>query len=269
MAEEKQLEFYLLRYVPTAVREEFVNIGLIMIELGFPGFADARFLPGWKAAERVDSQVDIEMLQAVERYVRAQLGDPAARQILLRKMEDSFSNLIQLSAKSVCLADDPAKELEALASFYFKVIRPPTERLVSGRSRIWQQMRTAFEHEGILGALMKDIPMEKYNEEGDPLKLDFAYNVGEKLKVFQAVSLDKRNLGPANSLGLQASNIIQIFAKKNKSETFLTAIVEDDWDRTDKYVVFAHRAMARNDVKVLGVAEMPRIAHEAKLELRM
>ena len=32
MAEKRQLEFFLLRYVPDAVREEFVNIGVVMVE---------------------------------------------------------------------------------------------------------------------------------------------------------------------------------------------------------------------------------------------
>ena len=37
MAELKQLEFFLLRYVPDAVKEEFVNIGLLMREVGEGG----------------------------------------------------------------------------------------------------------------------------------------------------------------------------------------------------------------------------------------
>ncbi len=34
MAEKRQLEFFLLRYVPNVAREEFVNIGLVMTESG-------------------------------------------------------------------------------------------------------------------------------------------------------------------------------------------------------------------------------------------
>ena len=34
MSERRQLEFFLLRYVPNAVRQEFVNIGVLMVEAG-------------------------------------------------------------------------------------------------------------------------------------------------------------------------------------------------------------------------------------------
>ena len=34
MAELKQCEFYLLRYVPDAVKDEFVNLGVVLLETG-------------------------------------------------------------------------------------------------------------------------------------------------------------------------------------------------------------------------------------------
>ena len=44
MAELKQCEFFLLRYVPDAVKDEFVNIGVVLMEPGEErsGFARAR-----------------------------------------------------------------------------------------------------------------------------------------------------------------------------------------------------------------------------------
>ena len=59
-------------------------------------------------------------------------------------------------------------------------------------------MRTAFEQHSVLN-LRTDIAMAKYTEPGDPLKLDFAYALNEKLKVFQAVSL-KGDLGARTTL---------------------------------------------------------------------
>ena len=40
-----ELEFFLLRYVPDAVKDEFVNIGIVMIESSAngAGFADVAF----------------------------------------------------------------------------------------------------------------------------------------------------------------------------------------------------------------------------------
>ena len=51
MADLRQLEFFLLRYVPDAVKDEFVNIGVVMLEPGAngAGFADVRFTRDWRA----------------------------------------------------------------------------------------------------------------------------------------------------------------------------------------------------------------------------
>lgn len=267
MGDLKKLEFFLLRYVPIAVREEFVNIGLILMEADHDGFAEVRFAPDWRAAERLGPQVDTEMLEAIERSARKQFQNPETRAAFVRKMEDSFSGLIHLSPMRAYLAEDPAKEIEALSSFYFKVINQPTQRVPSGRSRIWQQMRAAFEQEGILGYLMTDIAMEQFTQPGDPLKLDFAYRVREDLKVFQAVSLSGK-LDPANYFGSRARDIIDILAEKTGAAPFLTAVVNDDWNRSDAEAKYAAGAMMEKRVEVAVLADMPKIAGRARLELR-
>jgi len=265
MAEQKQLEFYLLRYVPNAVKGEFVNIGLMMIEAGEGGFSEVRFTQDFRPAERLDPQIDIEALQAIERHVRNQFQDPARRQLLLRKMEDSFSNLIQMSPKSIVLAEEPAKEIEALASFYFKVVHQPVRRIPTGRNRIWQQMRAAFEQEGILKLLMTDIPMGRYTRAGDPLKLDFAYGVRKELKAFQAVSL-KGKLDQAKYFASRVKGVAEAF-RRSGNEPFLTAIVDDDWDQTNKEIDFVVTSMRDDDVQLSVVADMPKIARQARVDL--
>jgi hypothetical protein len=267
MAELTQLEFYLLRYVPNAAKGEFVNIGLMMIEAGEMGFGEVRFTQDWRPAERLDPQIDTEMLQAVERHVRQQFQDPARRDLLLRKMEDSFSNLIQLSPKSIVLAEEPAREIEALASFYFKVVHQPVQRIPTGRNRIWQQMRAAFEQEGILELLMTDIPMEQYTCAGDPLKLDFAYRVRKKLKTFQAVSLNGK-LDQAKYFASRVKGVAEGF-RRSGNEPFLAAIVDDDWDQTNKEIDFVVTSMRDDDVQLSVVADMPKIARQARMELSL
>jgi hypothetical protein len=97
MADRRQLEFFLLRYVPDAVKDEFVNIGLVMVEPGAngEGFADLRFTRDWRRVRCLDPQADVEMLAALERDIRGQLGNAHDREVLMRRLEDSFSNVIQ------------------------------------------------------------------------------------------------------------------------------------------------------------------------------
>lgn len=133
MADKRQLEFFLLRYVPDAVKDEFVNIGVVMIEAGTNGgaFADVRFTRDWRRVRCLDPQADVEMLEAMEREIRGQLGEARERGVLLRRLADSFSNVIQVSPTKGCLAEEPAKEMEMLAHLYFDGPKPASR----GRSR--------------------------------------------------------------------------------------------------------------------------------------
>ena len=91
------------------------------------------------------------MLEALERdMLRKRLSSNEDRTILLRQMEDSFSNAIQLSATQRCLAEDPVAEIEAVG---FNVSMPGStkvggKREASGRQRILGKMRDAFEQSG-------------------------------------------------------------------------------------------------------------------------
>ena len=66
----------------------------------------------WRRVRCLDPQIDVEVLQGIEGYVRMQLQNSQDVGPLLFKFEDSFANLIQFSARQVCLAADPALELE-------------------------------------------------------------------------------------------------------------------------------------------------------------
>src|SRR5579862_9112434 len=130
MPELKQLEFYVLRYAPHAVKAEFVNIGVLMIEPGpnAGGFADVRFAKEWRRVHCLDPQADVEVLEALEREMQAHMRVEGDRAALLKRMNDSFSNLIQVSPVKACLAERPAKELELLTRLY-------TENLQGGGIR--------------------------------------------------------------------------------------------------------------------------------------
>jgi len=151
MADLKKLEFFLLRYVPDAVKDEFVNVGLVMLEPGGDGegFADVRFTRDWRRVRCLDPQADVEMLEALERDIRSQLREARDREVLLRKLDDSFSNLIQVSPTKGCLAEEPAKEMETIARLYFEAPKGAARLERSERQRILKGMRGAFEQAGV------------------------------------------------------------------------------------------------------------------------
>jgi len=268
MADLRKVEFFLLRYVPDAVKDEFVNIGLVMLEPGAngEGFADVRLTRDWRRVRCLDPQADIEMLEALERDIRLQLVDTHDREALLRKLQDSLSNVIQLSSTKACLAEAPVQEIEALARLYMGAPKQPAVRVASERQNILSKIREAFEQAGVWQLLMHGIPVSPYTKTGDPFKFDFGYRVGNSIKLFHAVSLNT-SVDQAVTLASRYPAIARSMTEKTQASSFLTAVVDDRLDRTNEQVQFALGMMEEAQVKIAAAAEMPEVAEAARREL--
>ena len=267
MAPQRQCEFFLLRYVPDAVKDEFVNIGVVMVEAD-AGFADIRLTRDWRRVRCLDPGVDVEMLEAVEREIRARLTDVQDRDALVKKLEDSLSNLIQLSPAKGCLTDDPRKEIEEIASMYLETKRVGEKREASGRQRIYGQMRTAFEQTGVWPHMRQGIAVEQYTHKGDPLKIDCGYRPNGDIKLFQAISL-AADANVAKVLAFSYPQIAAGILRQENATTQLTAVVEADMNMEDEGVLFAYSILEQSGVKIAGVGQMRQIAEVARKELRL
>ena len=73
MPDLRKCEFFLLRYVPDAVKDEFVNIGVLVLDAeGANGvnsepFAQVRFTDDWSRVRCIDPTVDIESAGRIRR----------------------------------------------------------------------------------------------------------------------------------------------------------------------------------------------------------
>jgi hypothetical protein len=266
----RQLEFFLLRYVPDAVKDEFVNIGLVVVEASGNGggFAEVRFTRDWRRVRCLDPQADVEMLAALEREIRGQLAETRDREGLLRRLEDSFSNVIQLSPAKGCLAEDPAREIEAMASMYLEAAKASGKREVSGRQRILVRMRDAFEQAGVWGLMRKQIAVAEYTHKGDPLKIDCAYRPNGEVKMFQAVSLET-DVDAAKVLAFSYPKIAEGIARKENAVAVLTAVVKDELNRSDEAVLFALATLEQSQIRVAEAGEIAGIAEAARRELKV
>ena len=66
MADRIQCEFYLLRYVPDTVKNEFVNIGVMLREAGRTDTTQVRFTRDWSRVRCMDPDADTGLLEAME-----------------------------------------------------------------------------------------------------------------------------------------------------------------------------------------------------------
>ncbi|MBS1851329.1 MAG: DUF3037 domain-containing protein [Acidobacteria bacterium] len=268
MAGLKNLEFFLLRYVPDAIKDEFVNIGVVILEPDSDGrgFADVRFTRDWRRVRCLDPQADVEMLQALEAEVRRQLTDAPGRAAILQKLGDSFSNLLQLSPAKAVLAEDPVKELGALASLYLETSLPAVKRALSGRQAILGHMTEALESAGVLRLMLHNIAVAPYTKAGDPFKFDFGYPVGNEIKLLQAVSL-KAGVDHAVALAVRFPGIARGIHAKRGTDAHLLAVVDDELDSREE-IGFALGMMEENRIRIARAAEMPAIAQQIRQELQ-
>src|SRR5690348_15466125 len=140
-------KFFLLRYVPDAVKGEFVNIGLVFLPPQAP--PELRFTHDWSRIECLSPDADIELLRAFCDEIARDSGQDQSRELLLQRIEDAFCNSLQASEYKACVTTAPAQEADELARMYLETPRrrPATERATE--QRIFQRMKSAFEEAGV------------------------------------------------------------------------------------------------------------------------
>ncbi len=269
MAELKPFEFFVLRYVPDAVKNEFANIGVVLTEPNGQGFADVRFTQDWRRVYCLDAQADVEWLMALERDIRAQLNDVANRHAWMKRVQESFSGMVQLSPATGCLAEDPAKELLALSKLYLETPGlPAVKRVPTGRQLILRTMNEAFGAAGVGGLLLRDVPVEEYTKRGDPFKFDFGYQTqNREMKWLQAVSM-KASVESAITLAARYQKIADKILEKKGLDSWLTTVVDDNLDQNSQTMKFALEALEDGGIRVVEAHEMAEIARVVALELR-
>jgi hypothetical protein len=281
MAEMRQLELYLLRFLPHALRDDFVTVGLLLLESD-GGFAEVRFTRDWRMLQCVAPDVELEWFEMVEREIRGKLGSLRRREELMQLMSERFGTMLDVAPTKAVLTEDPAKELEVLTSMYLvPMVRGERAQVRSGRVAIVNTMREAFTNAGVLELMQRDLDVVKYTGPGDPFRIDFGYRVGSAVKMFHAVSLHPIKPRPG-SMGTPAAatNVDQVLAlgyrysridegmRREQLQASLTVVVDQMMALQDEKTRFAIGMLEHNSVRVRTVSEMAEIAGEVRRELR-
>jgi hypothetical protein len=123
MAESSNLEYCLLHYVPNLLRDKSVSIAAIVFNSGDleNGICTMIYAADWQINVRLlEPNTDLEMLNAVLTEIRNRLLSPSQRSDMIRQMEDSFSNVIQVSQRRKYRFD---ARPEAIGDFARRLLR--------------------------------------------------------------------------------------------------------------------------------------------------
>lgn len=264
-AATQQCKFFLLRYVPDAIKNEFVNIGVVLL----PAHAqpELRFTKDWSRVTCLDPQADIELLEAFRDELKNEFSKEDSSGLALRRIEESFSNTLQASEYKACMTAAPAQEADELAKIYLEAPRRRASREQSTRQKIWRSMREAFSETGVWQSMWQDIPVSKYTRAGDPLEIDCGYHKDSTIKMFHATSL-RTEITAAKVLAFSYPELAAGIQRVEGAQAHLTAVIEDNLEKTDQ-IQFALATLERQAIHVAKVSDLPALAQIAARELQL
>ncbi len=284
LKERLPCEFFLIRYVPDVVKGEFTNIGVVLREASGRGSLPVvRFTRDWSRVRCMDADADVELLESLEGEIAARLQagvsarDPKA---VLEVLQDTLSNSVQITEARASLAESMAAEMEQLMRMYVESLKVKTERKRTGRAAIAGAMGTGFERAGVWGLMRKRIAASAYTSAGDPMKIDCGYRAaglaqsGEVIRMFQAVSLEG-DVEAAKGLAYSAPQLREGVARLERARLELTAVVEplrsvtEDAEEASERYRFGVEAMERQEIRVMTIGDLARMAQTARMELHV
>jgi hypothetical protein len=196
----------------------------------------------------------------MENELRDKLQNTSSdRDVVLKRIEDSFSNALQVSEIKACLADSPAQEADFLAQLYLESPRRQPAREASARQRLFRRMRTEFERTGMWQAMKTNIVVSEYTRSGDPLKIDCGYSAKSMVKMFHATAL-KNDVNTAKVLAFTYPRLAEGIMRAEGRQAELTAVVEDDLNLTDEGIRFAFEILEQQAIHIVPIKDMPDVA---------
>jgi hypothetical protein len=278
LRERVPCEFFLVRYVPDVVKGEFVNIGVVLREVGSDAGAVVRFTRDWSRVRCMDADADLGLLEALEGEIAARLGAglrvaPGIKPVM-EILQDTLSNSVQVTEARACLAESLPAEMEQLMRMYVESLKVKVDRRRTGRAAIAGAMRTEFERAGVWGLMRKRIAASLYTRAGDPMKIDCGYRPNGVIRMFQAVSLEG-DVEAAKGLAYSAPQLVEGVQRVEAARLELTAVVEplravsDMEDEAMERYRFGVEAMERQEIRVVTLNDLARVAETARVELRI
>ncbi len=231
----KNCEYFLVEYLPSALRETRLAVGLFLFEAA-GRLVRYGFARDWRTVRCLDPQADQGLLENLpgyfEKLLQESLGSYAADEgsppetILyeqLVRMHEEYAGALQISPPRGVRTTSPEEEFERLFRAHVEGRRPaPDQRRFREGSRPWihARLREALERHALWDRLLKDIPVDQFTVPGDRFRIDFGYRPNGVMKYLHAISLE-RDWNQAKLLSYTFSRI------REKTEAGMTAIVGD------------------------------------------
>jgi len=225
---DRTLAYRVLRYAPNLVRDEWVNIGVLVFD---PQSGERRMRlieepEEYARVRRLHPRADEELLRALRdelenRFATAtQLfnGNGTAERSgngqasadwmkLLAKWDETLSNALQLAPQKGLHGDDLDAETERLYSDHVALQRGAARVGAAGsRGAIRSYCAQVFKQARLWERLQKSLPAAEFTFSGDPMRIDYGYRRNGTRGFVQTLSVS-RAPGDVKSLAYTVERI--------------------------------------------------------------
>jgi hypothetical protein len=184
---QRTCAYRILRYTPNLVRDEWVNIGVLLFDPA-TGERRLRLLEDqdeYNRVRRLHPHADEALLRALrddleDRFQSApgsgSNGGTANWQQLLGKWDDTLSNALQLAPQKGVHAADLDAELERLYADHVAMQRAPSRVGAPGsRAQMRSYCSQVFRQARLWDRIEKSVRASEFTFPGDPMRLDYSY----------------------------------------------------------------------------------------------
>jgi len=266
MPEENRntLRYRVLRYTPNLVRDEWVNVGILLEEVSGHRRAIRMIEETSEIARvrRLHPNADENLLRALPGEFDARLRAPTESvATYLEKLEQTLSNVLQLSSPKGILAQDFDTEMDRL--YRDHVAQPPRARggiIESTRAWIKARLNDIFLRHRV-PRLERNIRVEEFTQPGDPLRIDYGYLNGVR-GYLHAVALG-RDSSQAKVLAYTAESI-----RKKTGDCEFTAITETQPVPENPRHQFVIRLFEDYDISIVSLNRAEKFAEELRRRIQ-
>lgn len=261
------LTYRVLRYTPNLIRDEWVNIGVIL-EDPQRRRARARLIEEeseYVRVRRLHPNADEALLRALPGHFESQLTGNDEPGSWIEKLDSTLANVLQFRPQKAVLAEDFDAELDRL--YHEHVALPPrpgrgAAMLESTRAWIRAKLSDVFRRHKILGKMQRGVKVEEFTQPGDPMRMDYAYRFNGTRGYAQALSLG-RDPAQAKVLAYTAECIR---AKQAHSE--FTAITETGPLAENARHQFIVRLFDEQKIAIVPLPQVEAFAERLRLRLQ-
>lgn len=221
---EKELTcaYRILRYIPNLMRDEHMNIGVLLHEPAGQRL-ELRLMESeseFARLRRIHPTADLDLVRGLESEFRAQLAEFAGQtEAWLGKLEQTLSNAVQLSTQRAVLTTDFDAELDRIYRDQVAPLRGAPSAAHS-RASLRTQANEILQRTGVLRHLQRGVRVEEFTYPGDSMRLDYSYRQNGTMGFIHTIALD-RDPAQAKSLAFTGERI-----REKVSSTEFTAISE-------------------------------------------